>query len=291
MSDKLRVRLYNIRFGDAVLVTVPDNGTTRHILIDVGNVLVGEGGLDAVFKPVIEDIKAELGGKPLDLYVMTHEHMDHIQGLPFAKEKANLELDVAFAWLTASAAEDYYDEDKHPDARKKNLEALAMFDQIETYLEAAPDPALKGLLLNNNPRSTGDCVAYLRGLAGADKTAYVHREADIEGTHPFEEAKLAIWGPEEDTADYYRSLQPLALARRGRRRRERSQAARSSTRSRPRASTRARSTTSSTAAARACTTTCSRSTRRRTTRASSSRSSGAAGSSCSRATPSRRAGG
>ena len=44
MSDKLRVRLYNIRFGDAVLVTVPDNGTTRHILIDVGNVLVGEGG-------------------------------------------------------------------------------------------------------------------------------------------------------------------------------------------------------------------------------------------------------
>ena len=212
MSDKLRVRLYNIRFGDAVLVTVPDNGTTRHILIDVGNVLVGEGGLDAVFKPVIEDIKAELGGKPLDLYVMTHEHMDHIQGLPFAKEKANLELDVAFAWLTASSAEDYYDEDKHPDARKKNLEALAMFDQIETYLEAAPDPALKGLLLNNNPRSTGDCVAYLRGLAGADKTAYVHREADIEGTHPFEEAKLAIWGPEENTADYYRSLQPLALA-------------------------------------------------------------------------------
>jgi len=26
MNEKLRVRLYNIRFGDAVLVTVPDNG-------------------------------------------------------------------------------------------------------------------------------------------------------------------------------------------------------------------------------------------------------------------------
>jgi glyoxylase-like metal-dependent hydrolase (beta-lactamase superfamily II) len=211
MSETLRVRVYNIRFGDAVLVTVPDNGTTRHILIDVGNVLVGEGGLDAVFRPVLEDVKAELDGKPLDLYVMTHEHMDHIQGLPFAKEKEDLELDVAFAWLTASAAEDYYDEDKHPDARKKNLEAVAMFDRIEAYLDAAPDPALKGLLLNNNPRSTGDCVKYLRGIAAPDKTAYVHRETDIEGTHPFEEAKLEIWAPEENTADYYRSLQPLAL--------------------------------------------------------------------------------
>ncbi len=207
MTDKLRIRLYNIRFGDAVLVTVPDNGTTRHILIDVGNVLSGKGGDDTVFKPVVEDIKAELGGKPLDLYVMTHEHMDHIQGLPYAKEKAGLALDVDYAWLTASSAVDYYD--RHPNSKKKKLEALAAYEQIAEYLEASPDPALKSLMLNNNPRSTADCVAYLRGLAR--NTAYVYRGAQIDGTHPFEEAKFAIWGPEEDTSAYYRSLQPLTL--------------------------------------------------------------------------------
>lgn len=207
MTDKLRVRLYNIRFGDAVLVTVPDNGTTRHILIDVGNVLSGKGGDDTVFKPVVEAIKAELDGKPLDLYVMTHEHMDHIQGLFFAKEKAAVELDVDFAWITASAAPDYYD--KHPDAKKKKLEAVAAYEQIAAYLDAAPDKTLEGLMLNNNPRSTADCVTYLRGLA--DKTTFVHRGAPIDGTHPFEEAKLSIWGPEEDTSSYYRSFQPLAL--------------------------------------------------------------------------------
>ena len=207
MTDKLRIRLYNVRFGDAVLVTVPDNGTTRHILIDVGNVLAGEGGLDAVFKPVVEDIEAELGGKPLDLYVMTHEHMDHIQGLPFAKEKAALELDVDFAWITASAAPDYYD--THPNAKKKKLEAVAAYEQIAEYLQASPDRTLEGLMLNNNPRSTADCVQYLRGLG--DNTAYVFRGAPTEGTHPFTEAKLAIWGPEEDTSSYYRSFQPLAL--------------------------------------------------------------------------------
>jgi len=207
MTDKLRVRLYNIRFGDAVLVTVPDNGTTRHILIDVGNVLSGKGGDDSVFKPVVEAIKGELGGKPLDLYVMTHEHMDHIQGLPFAKEKAALELGVGFAWTTASAAPDYYD--THPNAKKKKLDALAAYDQIAAYLQAAPDKTLEGLMLNNNPRSTADCVAYLRGLANT--TTYVYRGKVIDGTHPFEEAKLAIWGPEEDTSSYYRSFQPLAL--------------------------------------------------------------------------------
>jgi len=207
MTDKLRVRLYNIRFGDAVLVSVPDNGTTRHILIDVGNVLAGEGGFDAVFKPVIEDIKAELGGKPLDLYVMTHEHMDHIQGLPFAKEKANLELDVDFAWITASAKPDYYE--THPNAKKKKLEALAAYEEIAAYLQAEPDKTLEGLMLNNNPRSTADCVTYLRGLA--NQTTFVHRETDIDGTHPFEEATFEIWGPEEDTSSYYRSFQPLAL--------------------------------------------------------------------------------
>ena len=75
--DKLRVRAYNVRFGDALLVSVPDRGPdgvveTRNILIDVGNALVGEGGLDEAFRPVIDNILSELNGKPLDLYVMTH---------------------------------------------------------------------------------------------------------------------------------------------------------------------------------------------------------------------------
>ena len=207
MTDTLRVRVYNIRFGDAVLVTVPDNGTTRHILIDVGNVLSGKGGDDSVFKPVVEAIEAELDGKPLDLYVMTHEHMDHIQGLFYAKEKASLELDVDYAWITGSAAPDYYD--THPDAKKKKLDAVAAYDEIAEYLQAAPDKTLEGLMLNNNPRSTADCVGYLRGLANT--TTYVYRGAPIDGTHPFEEAKLSIWGPEEDTSSYYRSFQPLVL--------------------------------------------------------------------------------
>ncbi len=85
--NALHVRVYNVLFGDAILISVPDappggSPVLRHILIDVGNYAVNTGGgLDEVFEPVIQDVLEELGGKGLDLYIMTHEHMDHVQGL------------------------------------------------------------------------------------------------------------------------------------------------------------------------------------------------------------------
>jgi beta-lactamase superfamily II metal-dependent hydrolase len=214
--DTLRVRVYDVRFGDAILVSVPEreNGRarTRRILIDVGNVLSGSGGDDAAFEPVVRDILAELGGDPLDLYVMTHEHMDHIQGLPHAAAKLRLELPVDYAWLTASAeGEKYYE--RHPGAETQRRLALEAYEAIQTFLAASPGdelPSVRSLMLNNNPRRTADCVAYLRSLA-RKKTTYVHREKSLRGAHPFKEAKLDVWAPEEDTSVYYGRFQPMAL--------------------------------------------------------------------------------
>jgi beta-lactamase superfamily II metal-dependent hydrolase len=212
--DSLRVRAYNVRFGDALLVTVPDRGpdgavTERNILIDVGNVLAGGGGEDEVFEPVIADILEQLDGRPLDLYVMTHEHMDHVQGLLWAKEKKGLEIRATHAWLTASAAPDYYD--RFPEAKKKRLAMEDAYARIALHFAAAkPSPSVEALLLNNNPRSTADCIEHLRGVGEA--TAYVHRETDVAGTHPFAEAEFELWGPEENTSSYYGSFRPMGLA-------------------------------------------------------------------------------
>jgi beta-lactamase superfamily II metal-dependent hydrolase len=214
----LRVRVYNIRFGDAVLVTVPDRDgtktTTRHILIDVGNVLRGDGGEDAVFGPIVEDIRSVLDGKPLDLYVMTHEHLDHVQGLFYGSTRLGLELDVERAWLTASSEPNYYE--THDKARRKKLQATDAYRQAGRFLAAEPaaSEALQPLLVNNNPNRTGQCVAYLRELASNKPPSYVHRETDLDGKHPFREAKLKLWAPEEDTSIYYGSLQPVAFSAR-----------------------------------------------------------------------------
>jgi glyoxylase-like metal-dependent hydrolase (beta-lactamase superfamily II) len=118
--DNLRVRVYNVRFGDAILISIPDRSpigktTLRHILIDVGNSASGAGGEPDCFVPVVENILGELDGKGLDLYIMTHEHFDHVKGLLYANNHAYAgalrgRLGVQHAWLTASSAPDYYDQ-------------------------------------------------------------------------------------------------------------------------------------------------------------------------------------
>lgn len=223
MTDTLTVRLYNVRFGDAVLITVPDRDpktekvTTRRILIDVGNVKAGEGGDDKVFKPVLESILHELGGAPLDLYVMTHQHMDHVQGLPYAGWKVFPAGELAkrlapqYVWLTASAAPDYYD--RHPEAKKQKLEADRQLQRIALYLQTrapALQPLYASYVANNNPQETEQCVQFLRQL-NPKHTTYVYRGMKMKGTHPFTEAKLDVWAPEEDTSDYYGRFEPLFL--------------------------------------------------------------------------------
>jgi hypothetical protein len=213
--DTLRVRVYNVRFGDALLVSIPDgndNGEiiNRHILIDVGNVFEGEGGRDAIFQPVIENIIELLQGEPLDLYVMSHEHLDHVQGLLYASEELGLDIKARYAWLTASAAEDYYE--NHQKTKKRLDEAKNIYFSIESLLKASPEsetPWIQAMMLNNNPQSTTCCVNHLRHIA--DKTTYVYRGCDLTGCHPFHETTFEIWAPEEDTSDYYGTFQPVTL--------------------------------------------------------------------------------
>jgi beta-lactamase superfamily II metal-dependent hydrolase len=238
--EKLCVRVYNVGFGDAILISVPDSDDsgrteTRHILIDVGNAYLSqEGGVghqDYFFAPVVRDIVQVLDGRPLDLYVMTHEHYDHVQGLPYADEKVfpgedlKQKLQVHHAWFTSSADPGYYT--THPDAKERKLELERSYQAIERFLQAAPeyeDPFVSALMLINDgltlgalALSTDDSVSWLRGLVAEDRRWYVHRprpdypEDSLEGKHPFHELHLEIWAPEENTADYFHKLQPLAL--------------------------------------------------------------------------------
>jgi len=219
--DKLHVRVYNVRFGDAILVSVPDRVAddkieTRHILIDVGNTATGKGGDDVVFRPVIDDILKVLGGRPLDLYVMTHKHLDHVQGLLYAHkqlfpgEGLRQKLQLRHAWLTASAeGEEYYK--KHPKAKERRDMAEGVYDAIRSFLDSSPErqACMDLLMMNNDPRKTDDCVDFLRNLTGNDW--YVYRGFNLEGKHLFQDAHFEIWAPEEDTSVYYGRFHPMAL--------------------------------------------------------------------------------
>jgi len=226
--DTLRVRAYNVYFGDAILITVPDRGpngkvTQRHILIDVGNYSPPDQSIpneDSVFKPIVEDVVSELDDKPLDLYVMTHEHMDHVQGLLYAAKNfyggdvntLKGKLKTRHAWLTASAEENYYT--NHPPAREKHLQVQEAYKSIVSYFRTFTgirSPFIDSILEINSPRKTKDCVDYLRRLAPKAGTSYVHRGTSTKGIHGFNEARFEIWAPEEDTSTYYAKLLPMAI--------------------------------------------------------------------------------
>ncbi len=213
--ENLRVRLYGVRFGDAILISVPDRTSrgrpiTRHILVDVGNVLAGEGGQDVVFRPILENVRQLTGGKPLDLYILTHEHLDHAQGLFYGAEKLGIELKARYAWLTASAAEDYYE--RFPEAKKRR----DVYQAILGLVQASPElrtPWIDALLLNNNPAAIDACVAHLRQIAPAQRTSYVYRGCQLRRRHPFRDARFEVWAPEEDTSEYYGRFRPMSFAR------------------------------------------------------------------------------
>jgi hypothetical protein len=220
VSD-LVVRAYNVGFGDAILVSVPertDGGdeTTRHLLFDVGNLLAGEGNDDAVFTGVVQDIADRTGGT-VDLYVMTHEHLDHVQGLLAAK-RAGVDLAARHAWLTGSAHPDYYT--THPEAKVKKRSLDLALEDAHRVEQADPDPWLEMMILNNSTMlppgalglSTSDYVDHLRGIAPPDQTHYVDRETDLDGAHPFTEAVVSLLAPEEDTSSYYGLSGPTLTA-------------------------------------------------------------------------------
>ena len=230
--QSLRVRVYNVRFGDAILISVPEEEgdaiVLRHILIDVGNALGTAGGQDFVFKPILNDIRAQLDGAPVDLYIMTHEHMDHVQGLFYGETKEALpRLPVSNAWITASAEDGYYerqwpkeDGDDKPlkQPGQARLEAAAAYEAGAQFVAAlrlagvTTNPFVDALLNVNNPNSSQDCVDYLRQLAPPANTHYVYRGKDrLDERHPFKTAKLDLWAPEENTAIYYGEFRQVSL--------------------------------------------------------------------------------
>jgi beta-lactamase superfamily II metal-dependent hydrolase len=212
--SQLTITAYNVRFGDAILITIPDRSpdgeVVRHILIDFGNVLTDTGEKDQIFHAVASNILKRLDGRTLDLYIMTHEHMDHVGGLPHARN-LGLDIPVDYAWLTASARLGYYG--RFPEAKKRLDLCYRQYEQIhlavkaQGLLAAAP---IRAFLENNHSNSTSVCVDYLRNIA-AKKASYVHRTFRlIPGRHhPFNEARLSIWAPELDTTLYYRRMKPL----------------------------------------------------------------------------------
>ena len=90
----LTVRAYNVLFGDAILVSWEEDDGEHHAWIDFGNF---HNDPNAVFETVYQDIKKVTQGK-LDLVVVTHRHLDHLEGFYSLRQRFASDFVVERLW-------------------------------------------------------------------------------------------------------------------------------------------------------------------------------------------------
>lgn len=200
-ADKVRVRAYQVYFGDCFLVTVPDGSVKRHILVDFGNV-VGKGGSNAPFKAIAKNIQVETN-KHLDVVVMTHEHIDHMEGY-YHQRKVFDKMTVDRVWMSYPSMPGYYK--KYPQAElHQKLRALAdHFSQHVGRRGLSLAPSFEALLRNN--LSNSDRIDYIRKLPGHKNRIHYLARGHTLKNKPFKHVKGIVLAPEKNMSVYYDSL-------------------------------------------------------------------------------------
>jgi len=95
MSQKVRIRMYNVGFGDCFLLILPDN---RLVLVDAGFHSQGKGEFSGndLAEQIVKDVKDFRGEARVDVVIATHRHQDHVYA--FNSDKWD-ELEIGEVWL------------------------------------------------------------------------------------------------------------------------------------------------------------------------------------------------
>lgn len=98
-EGEIRVRMYNVGFGDCLLFWIPTSEGERRVLVDCGYHSLGKGKFSD--KELVKQIKEDLDGETLNVVVATHRHQDHISG--FGEIALWEGVDIEEVWLPFTA--------------------------------------------------------------------------------------------------------------------------------------------------------------------------------------------
>ena len=218
------VRMYDVGFGDALLVTVRQGEAEWRMLVDCGAVSASRTRpLEQSVERIVEDLSAlaATGSPPrLDVIVATHHHVDHIAGFAYPAWER---VEVGEVWVP------YVEDPDDEDAKNLRAEQTAAAHRLQALIEAvgarlAADDAAGRKALDAAQvfaaNSAGDDVATDR-LLGRNGKQFLNKPAPRY--LPFRDparnviqtglpgVAVHVLGPSRDPADVKRMKPPKAV--------------------------------------------------------------------------------
>jgi beta-lactamase superfamily II metal-dependent hydrolase len=205
MTATIEIRGYVVGFGDCILLRLPDGDRTRYILIDFGRAPNDPSSIER-FPNIARDIEKRCNGH-IDLLVMTHEHLDHMEGFYRERDIFN-RIEVDRVWMSLPSHPQYYSDYPKAKLQTKLREGLAQFAAAARRNGLVLHPAFQSLLENN--LANKDRINYLRTL-GKKPVAYLARGKAKDAATAFKNIKIHVLAPEPDVSVYYASAREKAL--------------------------------------------------------------------------------
>jgi hypothetical protein len=198
----ITLRAYNVLFGDALLVSWDEDDGAHHAWVDFGNF---HNDANAVFEKVYNDVLLRTGGK-LDLLVITHRHLDHMEGFYSLRKRFKADFTIQRLWHA------------HVTSTVDHVFEIAE-RALRTTLPAsipASDTGI-GRVFRNNFGAQGDKIRkqmadILKDIGvPASRRFRIHRSMNLKPALPpgLKALDIEVLGPEKNSRRY---LQPLEHA-------------------------------------------------------------------------------
>lgn len=202
-SNGVRVRMYDVGFGDCFLLFIPTPGGPRKVLIDCGSIKAHATSMDQIVGQIIADVTDSEGKARIDVVVATHRHRDHISG--FADRRWN-EVEVKEVWMP------WIEKPNDPDARRIRQAQGRLAQALHTaFLRMNADRDLVDLAFNAT--ANDDAMERLhRGFDGAPLRRFLPESPPDDRflrTDALPGVFIQVLGPSHDD-DVIRDMDPPA---------------------------------------------------------------------------------
>ena len=198
----ITLRAYNVLFGDALLVSWDEDDGPHHAWVDFGNF---HNDANAVFEKVYNDVLSRTDGK-LDLLVVTHRHLDHMEGFYSLRKRFKADFTIQRLWYA------------HVTSTVDHVFEIAERTLRQTLPASVPASDTEiGRVFRNNFGAKGDKIrkqmADILTDIGvpASRRFKIHRSMNLAQALPpgLQALDIEVLGPEKNSKRY---LQPLEHA-------------------------------------------------------------------------------